>query len=187
MQTVSGEHIAECALSGGYIGTPYSQLDCQGFVEQVLKDSGVRKPNGACYNWKGSNSMWRNYIGWRGTISECLATYGKIPLGAFVFRVKHDGGEKDRGYNDNLGNASHVGLYVKENASLPCMDSQPTGGVQFRKLDVFTHVGLMTMIDYGQTDDVLMAVHTIRDDTSTDREYLTALEVLTKHFREVKI
>ena len=92
----TGADMAEQAITGGYVGTPYSKLDCQGFVEQVLKDLSVRKPDGTPYNWRGSNSMWRNYIKWKGTIAECKAKFGEIPLGAFMFIVKYDGGEQSR-------------------------------------------------------------------------------------------
>ena len=155
--TLPGRTIAEQAKSGDYVGIPYSQLDCQGFVEEVLKDAGIRKPNGGVYNWRGSNSMWRNYIVWRGTIDECIDKYGKIPLGAFLFRIVYDGGEKEKGYDDNLGNASHVGLYVGSEDDYPAMDSQRdkgryrlNAGVSYCQMEVFNHVGLMCMIDYSQ-------------------------------------
>lgn len=154
----TGAAVAEQAQTGNYIGIPYSQLDCQGFVEKVLKDLGVRKNDGSVYNWRGSNSMWRNYIRWKGTIAECIEKFGHIPQGAFLFLVKHDGGEVERGYHDGLGNASHVGLYVRDSESdYPAMDSQEekgkyrlNRGVSYCKLNVFTHVGLMSMIDYEE-------------------------------------
>ena len=107
---VSGCHLAEQAVTGNYVGIPYSKLDCQGFVEEVLKDCGVRKPDGSVYNWRGSNSMWRHYITWKGTIAECKKKFGEIPLGAFLFLLKWDGDEQLKGYHDGEGNASHVGL-----------------------------------------------------------------------------
>lgn len=156
---ISGADVAEQAKTGNYIGIPYSKLDCQGFVEQVLRDLSVRKPDGTVYNWRGSNSMWRNYISWKGTIEECKKQFGKIPLGAFMFLLKNDGGEIDKGYHDGLGNASHVGLYVGDTEyngkHYSCMDSQeskgsrPNAGVSFCRENVFTHVGLMMMIEYG--------------------------------------
>ena len=151
--STTGEKLAQQAKTGGYIGISYYNLDCQGFVERVLKDCGVRKTNGTVYNWRGSNSMFRNYIKWRGTIAECIETFGHIPQGAFMFLVKNDGGEVEKGYHDGLGNASHVGLYVN-GAEYECMDSQrdqghrPNAGVAYCKLNVFTHVGLMSMIEY---------------------------------------
>jgi len=187
----TGKDMAEQAVTGGYVGQPYSKWDCQAFVEQVLKDLGVRKPDGNIYNWRGSNSMFRNHIRWRGTIEECKQKFGCIPQGAFMFLVKNDGGEEERGYHDDLGNASHVGLYVGT-SPLPVMDSQPTGGVQYRKLSIFTHVGLMDMIDYSSSPEPsprteLNAVRIIRNADSTDEEVLEALKSLTKYLKEVNI
>lgn len=187
----TGADVAEQAKTGGYVGTPYHRLDCQAFVEKVIEDLGIRKPDGTPYNWKGSNSMFRNHIRWRGTVKECLNKFGCIPLGAFLFIVKHDGGEVNRGYHDDLGNASHVGLCVGAQA----MDSQPTGGVDYRKLSLFTHVGLMDMIDYSSSplpkeesnSDALAAIHTIRNPESSDSECLEALKILTKYIKEVKL
>lgn len=189
----TGQEVADQAVTGNYVGTPYSKLDCQGFVEQVLKDLGVRKPDGTPYNWRGSNSMFRNFIRWRGTIEECKKKFGTIPPGAFVFLVKHDGGEVKRGYNDGLGNATHVGLYIRANL---CMDSQPTGGVTYRKISIFTHVGLMDMIDYSTSPEppadpdqkeAIKAIGIIRSETSSNAECLEALKTLTKYIKEVKL
>lgn len=187
----TGKDLAEQAITGNYVGIPYSKLDCQGFVEQVLKDLGVRKSDGSVYNWRGSNSMWRNFISWRGSIKECKEKFGDIPVGAFVFIIKRDGGEKEKGYNDDLGNASHVGLYLGTSPK-PCMDSQGNRGVDYCSLNVFTHVGLMSMVDYynepippeeGMTP--LEAVRLIREDICLDSEYLKALETLTIYMRGV--
>lgn len=190
---ITGTQYADQAMSDRYTGTPYSKLDCQAFVEQVLKDCGVRKPDGSPYNWKGSNSMWRNALEWKGTIQQCLNRYGMIPPGAWVFIVKNDGGEKDRGYNDDQGNASHVGIYCDPNRPDPVRDSTKTStrdGVGYRKLAGFTHVGLPKMILYNkeETDsEILSAVHTVRNENSSDEDYLKALETLTKHLKEVMI
>lgn len=183
----TGQDIAEQAVTGNYVGKPYSKYDCQAFVEQVLKDLGVRKPDGTPYNWKGSNSMFRTNIRWRGTIEECQKKFGCIPQGAFLFLVKHDGGEVERGYHDDLGNASHVGLYIGS-TPFPVMDSEPTGGVQYRRLSIFTHVGLMTMIDYSTNPEPahrteLDAIRIIRNEDSTDEEVLEALKTLTKYLK----
>ena len=40
---------AECALLPKWDKYTYAQMDCQAFVEAVLKDIGVRKPNGSVY------------------------------------------------------------------------------------------------------------------------------------------
>ena len=187
----TGKDIADQAVTGNYVGIPYSKLDCQAFVEQVLKDLGVRKSDGSVYNWRGSNSMWRNFISWRGSIKECKEKFGDIPVGAFVFIIKYDGGEKEKGYNDDLGNASHVGLYLGTSPK-PCMDSQGNRGVDYCSLNVFTHVGLMSMVDYynepippEEEMTPLEAVRLIREDICLDSEYLKALETLTIYMRGV--
>ena len=190
VESVTGTAYATQAQSDRYTGVPYSKLDCQAFVEEVLKDCGVRKPDGSVYNWKGSNSMWRNALRWKGTIEECKRLFNGIPLGAWVFIVKNDGGEVARGYHDNEGNASHVGIYCRE-GSEPVRDSTKTAkrdGVGYRKLDGFTHVGLPTMITYnGNTSriEALKAVSIIRDENSTDEDCLKALETLTKYMKGV--
>lgn len=145
---ITGEQFAEKALTGGYIGIPYETLDCQGFVEKVLADCGVRKPNGTVYDWRGSNSMYRNYYQWRGTVKECEAKFGMIPQGALVYTRKTDGGEVERGYHDGLGNFSHVGIYV---GAPHGVIHSTTGGVQYGKFPDakrWTNVSLLSMIDY---------------------------------------
>lgn len=124
------------AWSGNYLGIPYSELDCQAFVERVLKDCGEK------HDWRGSNDMWRNALSSKGKIES----YSEIPAGAWLFNVQHDGGEKDRGYNDNEGNAKHVGIYLGNNNVI----HSTTGGVQ---MDVITSkrwnsYGLCKYIDY---------------------------------------
>ena len=175
---ITGTQYADQAMSDRYTGTPYSKLDCQAFVEQVLKDCGVRKPDGSPYNWKGCNSMWRNALEWKGTIQQCLDRYGMIPPGAWVFIVTNDGGEKERGYYDDQGNAKHIGIYCDPNRPDPVRDSTKTktrDGVGYRKLSGFTHVGLPKMILYNkeETDsEILSAVHTVRNENSSDEDYL---------------
>lgn len=186
----TGKDVAEQAVTGGYLGIPYKTLDCQAFVEEVLKDLGVRKANGNPYNWKGSNSMWRNYIKWKGTIEECKKKFGAIPQGAFMFLVKWDGGEAERGYHDGEGNATHVGIYTGT-SPLPCMDSSSgRGKVDYCKLSVFTHVGLMEMIDYytepeppAEDQTALEAIRIIRKESSDDADVLKALKTLTKYLK----
>ena len=192
MDSVSGSKFAEQANSDRYTGVPYSKLDCQAFVEQVLKDCGVRKPDGSPYNWRGSNAMWRQALSWKGTLEECRQTFGEIPLGAWVFIVKHDGGEVERGYHDNEGNATHVGIYCRTGDE-PVRDSTKTSkrdGVGYRSLNGFTHAGLPLMIYYnGSNSDSelkeLTAIATIRNPSSTDRDILEALKTLTKYMKGV--
>ena len=186
---ISGIDYAAQAQSSAYTGIKYSQLDCQAFVERVLKDCGVRKANGSPYDWKGSNDMWRNALAWKGTIEECRARYGEIPMGAWVFIVKHDGGEIARGYHDSKGNASHVGIYCR-NDNECVRDSTRTStrdGVGYRTLRDFTHVGLPKMIGYGtQTGSgtaIMDAVAVIRNAKANDSDWFAALTILIDYYR----
>ena len=91
-----------------YLGVPYSTMDCQAFVEKCLADCGIKK------DLAGSNA-WYRYImqnGWVGTPAECKEKYGSIPVGAFLFILKQDGGEPEKYKPDGIGNASHIGIYT---------------------------------------------------------------------------
>ena len=88
---------------------PYSQWDCQGFMEQIFK---------ACGNlisYRGSNDMYRNACSWVGTLEEAKRRGYLVP-GCALFIVKQDGKEPARYQGDGKGNASHVGMYIGERA-----------------------------------------------------------------------
>ena len=177
---LTGQEFSVQALSSKYDNLKYGQYDCQAFVELVLKDCGVRNSNGVPYNWKGSNDMWRHALSWKGTLAECRNLYGRIPDGAWVFMVKHDGGEIPRGYHDDEGNASHVGIYCRPENTKSVRDStKGTGrdGVGFRSVNDFTHVGLPKMISYGQEPAP------VPQNSITKEKALEALETLTKYVK----
>ena len=179
---VTGRQIAEKAKDPKYDKLKYDESDCQDFVERVLKDCGTRKDDGTVYNWRGVNSMWRNAFQWKGSIEDCIATFGEIPLGAWVIIHAYDGGEVARGYHDNEGNAKHIGIYVGgDDPSKAVRDSTQTrtrDGVGYRKLDGFNMVGLPYMIDYSVSA-------TTPDRTITKAEALEALQTLTKYIKGV--
>ena len=91
-----------------YLGTPYSEMDCQAFVEKCLKDCGK------IVNLPGSNAWYREvmYHGWCGTPEECKQKYGSIPKGAFLFILEKNGKEPEKYRKDGIGNASHIGIYT---------------------------------------------------------------------------
>lgn len=174
MANITGAAFAEQARSEKYTGVKYEQMDCQKFVETVLKDCGVRKPDGKAYDWKGVNSMWRNAFTWKGTIAEAKKVYGGIPIGAWMIHWVNDGGEKERGYNDGLGNAKHIGIYTGSPGAV--RDSTRTGnrdGVGYRDLSGFNYVCLPFMIDY-QNDNL----EPITELKPSQEEALKALETL---------
>lgn len=88
-----------------YLGTPYSTIDCQAFVEKALSDCGNRT------NLAGSNAWYRRMT-WTGTPEECRTKFGSIPAGAFLFILKASGNEPERYKGDGIGNASHIGIYT---------------------------------------------------------------------------
>lgn len=174
MANITGAAFAEQARSEKYTGIKYAQMDCQKFVETVLKDCGVRKPDGKAYDWKGVNSMWRNAFTWKGTIEEAKRVYGCIPVGAWMIHWVNDGGEKERGYNDGLGNAKHIGIYTGSPGAV--RDSTKTAkrdGVGYRDLSGFNYVCLPFMIDYQYNN-----LEPITDKEPSKEEALKALETL---------
>lgn len=134
---ITAKKFVSQALTGKYIGIPYNALDCQAFVEKVLKDCGEKR------DWRGSNDMWRNALSEKHKITNEM----NIPAGAWLFTVKNDGGEKERGYNDNEGNAAHVGIYLGFSRVI----HSTTGGVQWDDISRarWTHYGLAKCIDYS--------------------------------------
>ena len=135
---ISAKQFVQQAFNGNYIGIPYEQLDCQAFVERVLRDCGEN------HDWRGSNHMWRDALSIKAVISNEMA----IPAGALLFTLKYDGGEKERGYNDSEGNATHVGIYL----GLSRVIHSTTGGVQWDDISRsrWTHYGLCKYVDYSQ-------------------------------------
>ncbi len=133
-----------------YLGTSYGVYDCQAFVERMLNDAGLHG-----WDLAGSNAWYRT-MSWRGTPEQCIATFGCVPTGAFLFILKYDGGEPGH-YRDNLGNASHIGVVThRDGGAIHSSYSRgrvctsvfndatiPNGG--------WNMVGLWTRMDYGDT------------------------------------
>lgn len=163
MAKVKADAYVDRALTGGYLGTPYKQLDCQAFVEQVLKDC-----NALSKNWRGSNQMWRDAVYDR---SDDMAA---IQPGEWVFTVRHDGGEVARGYHDDMGNAKHVGLYLGNGEVM----HSTTGGVQMSSISDgrWTHHAKVYDVAYPEEDtqpdgvtldDIMQDLLDIRDQINT--------------------
>ncbi len=87
------------------LGTPYSEMDCQAFVEWCLRQCGMNK------DLAGSNAWYREVMKNGAIMSpeECVKELGCVPAGAFLFIHAFDGGEPSK-YQDGLGNASHTGI-----------------------------------------------------------------------------
>lgn len=137
-----------------YLGTPYSVMDCQAFVEKCLADCGERK------DLPGSNAWFREvyHNGKIMTPEECVRQLGTVPKGAFLFILKQDGKEPDKYKPDGLGNASHIGLCTGSRGEGAIHSSQSRGCVSesvFRNTTIpnggWNRVGLWNKVayDYG--------------------------------------
>ena len=139
---ITSDQFTKQAKEGNYLGIKYEKLDCQAFVERVLKDCGES------HNWRGSNHMWRDAV----TDREPITTIENIPAGALVFTVKNDGGERARGYNDNMGNAKHVGLYLGNGDVIHSTRNNTSNGVQMDVISSsrWTHYALLKCVLYNK-------------------------------------
>lgn len=146
----TGMSLAEAGFK--YLGTPYSEMDCQAYVERCLRDCGIRK------DLAGSNAWYRLVMreGWVGTPEECKAMFGFIPVGAFLFILKQDGREPAKYIGDGIGNASHIGIYTGKGEG--AINSSSSRGCvcesRFRGKSInggWNRVGLWNKIDYGKT------------------------------------
>lgn len=135
---ITGKHIAETAENSGLLGTPYSKLDCQAFVEEVLKLAGLK-----IINYRGSNHMWRELVYDRSPVTK--ETAANIIPGVLVFKVKFDGGEAKRGYHDQMGNAYHVGINLGNGRVM----HSTTGGVQYGSTKDWTDYAYIKDVEYG--------------------------------------
>lgn len=153
----TGKQYAEQAKNEKYNKLKYENADCQAFCELVLKDLGIRQSTGVIYNWKGSNDIARNACSWIGTKEECMQEFGYIPVGAWAFIWDNTGNEKKRGYYDNKGNYSHIGIYIGDDVvrdSTKIKNSSGTvirDGVGNRPLSAFNRIGLAKMLDFQIT------------------------------------
>lgn len=138
-----------------YIGRSYEDIDCQELAELMLRSVGIQK------NLRGSNA-WFRAMTWTGTPEECRKVYGEIPVGAFLFIWDGNGGEKQRGYSDGLGNASHMGVYIGRMGGA-IHASQSRGCVaysEFKGRSIrggWNRVGLWDWMDYGERINGILA------------------------------
>ena len=182
---INASTFAKCALLPKWDKYTYSQLDCQAFVEAVLKDIGIRKLDGSVYNWRGSNSMYRTYFSWRGSVDECIAAFGSVPLGAFVY-IWDPTGETEVGYTDGLGNAKHVGIYCGNDIVRDSTRSTKTkrNGVGTRSMSGFNKVTLFSGLDYNLSTDYNDPVDNLLITINGIREQLKRMEeIIYEHFR----
>ena len=134
---VTGDDIASAAIHSGLLGTPYSKMDCQAFVEKVLHLAGL-----AIRDYRGSNHMWRDLVVDRTPVKGASYIYP----GSLAFIVRQDGGEVKRGYHDDMGNATHVAICLGDGR---VMESS-AGGVQYGNVSRFTYTALIKGVNYDE-------------------------------------
>jgi hypothetical protein len=133
-----------------YLGVPYSQMDCQAFVEKCLSDCGLKK------DLAGSNAWFREVYknGAILTPEECVKQLGCVPKGAFLFILEHDGKEPEKYKPDGLGNASHIGLCTIPRGEGAIHSSASRGCVaesKFKQKSInggWNRVGLWNQVSY---------------------------------------
>lgn len=134
-----------------YLGVPYSEMDCQAFVERCLRDCGMNK------DLAGSNAWFREVMNHGAILTpeECVNELGTVPKGAFLFILKHDGGEPEKYKPDGLGNASHIGIVTEPRGKGAIHSSSSRGCVaesEFHNKTIpnggWNRVGLWDQVNY---------------------------------------
>ena len=151
----TGESVAAAAVQAVSVGYTYDEMDCQAFVEHCVKQAG------GAMDYLGTNDMARR-AAWPGTLENAKAAGKLVPGAGMLIHEDTEANLPAKYRGDGLGDFSHVGLYVGENA---LTDTDKNG--QKRACDVvhssysmgrvagstlkngWTHVMWFAEIDYG--------------------------------------
>ena len=152
----TGKSVAAAAVQAVGVGYTYDEMDCQAFVEHCARQAG------GAMDYLGTNDMARR-AAWLGTLDEARAQGRLVPGAGLLIREETDANLPARYAGDGLGDFSHVGLYVGEDA---LTDVDKNGNA--RSCDVvhssatmrrvagstlqngWTHVMWFAEIDYGE-------------------------------------
>lgn len=105
----TANQVARAATLAAHVGYTYDELDCQAFVEHSVRQAGGRM------DYLGTNDMARR-AAWLGTLDEARAQGRLVPGAGLLIREATEANLPARYAGDGLGDFSHVGLYVGENA-----------------------------------------------------------------------
>ena len=105
----TGESVAAAAVQAVGVGYTYDEMDCQAFVEHCVKQAGGEMA------YSGSNDMARNAV-WLGTLQNAKAAGKLVPGAGMLIHEDTEANLPAKYRGDGLGDFSHVGLYVGENA-----------------------------------------------------------------------
>lgn len=151
----TANQVAQAAMAAAHVGYTYEEMDCQAFVEHCVHQAG------GAMDYLGTNDMARR-AAWLGTLNEARAQGRLVPGAGVLIREETEANLPARYAGDGLGDFSHVGLYVGENAltdvdkngnarSCDVVHSSATmGRVAGSTLqNGWTHVMWFSEIDYG--------------------------------------
>lgn len=86
----------------------YKELDCQAFVEACAKDAGHY------FNARGTNDMWRNYMGMKGSTASF-----PLEIGDVVFKWREESDKLPQRYKgDGCGDFYHIGIVTETSPTL---------------------------------------------------------------------
>ena len=105
----TANQVARAATLAAHVGYTYDELDCQACVEHCVRQAGGRM------DYLGTNDMARR-AAWLGTLDEARAQGRLVPGAGLLIREATEANLPARYTGDGLGDFSHVGLYVGENA-----------------------------------------------------------------------
>lgn len=105
----TANQLARAATAAAHVGYTYDEMDCQAFVEHCARQAG------GAMDYLGTNDMARR-AAWLGTLDEARAQGRLVPGAGLLIREETDANLPARYAGDGLGDFSHVGLYVGENA-----------------------------------------------------------------------
>lgn len=105
----TANQVARAATLAAHVVYTYDELDCQAFVEHCVRQAGGRM------DYLGTNDMARR-AAWLGTLDEARAQGRLVPGAGLLIREATEANLPARYTGDGLGDFSHVGLYVGENA-----------------------------------------------------------------------
>ena len=105
----TANQVARAATLAAHVGYTYDELDCQAFVEHCVRQAGGRM------DYLGTNDMARR-AAWLGTLDEARAQGRLVPGAGLLIREATEANLPARYAGDGLGDFSHVGLFVGENA-----------------------------------------------------------------------
>lgn len=105
----TGKDVAAAAVQAVSVGYTYDEMDCQAFVEHCVHQAG------GAMDYLGTNDMARR-AAWLGTLSDARAQGRLVPGAGVLIREETEANLPAHYAGDGLGDFSHVGLYVGENA-----------------------------------------------------------------------